>query len=156
MRWWDIEAILPLESELFAGDPPWSAEQFWAELAGVPETRWYVVADDGAELVGYAGLLAPSLPGEPADVQTIAVAPGHQRRGYGTMLMEALIAEARRREAGALMLDVRADNEPGKAFYARHGFERVAVRRNYYLGNRDGIVMRRRVPRRGGVVGQGR
>ncbi|PSK99110.1 [SSU ribosomal protein S18P]-alanine acetyltransferase [Haloactinopolyspora alba] len=148
MRWWDIEAILPLEDRLFAGDSPWSAESFWSELAGVPESRWYVVAEEHGVPVAYAGLLAPSIPGEPADVQTIAVAPECQRRGYGSELMNALVAEAARRGAGDLLLDVRTDNEPAKAFYARHGFERIAVRRNYYQGGRDGIVMRRRVRRR--------
>ena len=50
MRWWDIEAALVIEQELFAD--AWSAETFWAELAGVPETRHYVVADDEGDVVG--------------------------------------------------------------------------------------------------------
>jgi hypothetical protein len=45
MRLADIDAVLPLERELFAGDPPWSAEIFRSELAGMPATRWYVVAE---------------------------------------------------------------------------------------------------------------
>lgn len=156
MRWGDVEAVAELEQELFAGDPPWSAEQFWSELAGVPDSRWYVVAvsaGDGPEtdpaIVGYAGLLGPAIAGEPADVMTIAVASGGQRRGTGTVLMEAMIAEARRRDAGDLLLEVRTDNDAARAFYERHGFERLAIRRNYYGGNRDGIVMRRRLPRQG-------
>ncbi|WP_199701511.1 ribosomal protein S18-alanine N-acetyltransferase [Jiangella rhizosphaerae] len=145
MRLADLDAVVPLEQELFAGDPPWSAEQFRSELAGVPDTRWYVVAEAGGELVGYAGLQAPALPGDPADVMTIAVAPAHQRGGVGTLLMAALETEARRRGAGELLLEVRADNEPAKTFYARHGFERIAVRRKYYGGGRDGLVLRKRL-----------
>lgn len=148
MRWWDIEVVAGLERRLFAGDPPWSAEQFWSELAGVPQTRWYVVAEEDGGIVGYAGLLAPTLTDEPADVQTIAVAPGQQRRGIGTLLMDGLIREARRREAGELLLEVRADNAGARAFYDRYGFERIAVRRNYYAGNRDGLVLRKRLPGR--------
>ncbi|SEF08530.1 ribosomal protein S18-alanine N-acetyltransferase [Jiangella alba] len=143
MREPDLDTVVPLEQELFAGDPPWSAEQFRSELAGVPETRWYVVAEDGGEVVGYAGLLLPGLAGEPADVMTIAVAPGRQRGGVGTLLMTALEAEARRRGAGELLLEVRADNEPARTFYTRHGFERIAVRRKYYGGGRDGLVLRK-------------
>ncbi|WP_026877438.1 ribosomal protein S18-alanine N-acetyltransferase [Jiangella gansuensis] len=146
MRWWDIETVAPLEQELFAGDPPWSAEQFWSELAGVPETRWYVVAEAGDEVVGYAGLAAPALAGDPADVLTIAVAPSTQRAGVGTRLLEALETEARRRGAAELLLEVRADNDPAQAFYQRHGFEPIAVRRNYYAGHRDGLVLRKRLP----------
>ncbi|TDE02435.1 ribosomal-protein-alanine N-acetyltransferase [Jiangella asiatica] len=146
MRWWDIETVLPLEEELFAGDPPWSAEQFWSELSGVPDTRWYVVAEAADELVGYAGLSAPAMPGDTADVLTIAVAASAQRSGIGTVLLDALSGEARRRGAAELLLEVRADNEPAQAFYQRHGFERIAVRRNYYAGRRDGFVLRKRLP----------
>lgn len=139
----DLDAVVPLEQELFAGDPPWSAEQFRSELAGVPDARWYVVAEAGDEVVGYAGLQAPALPGDAADVLTIAVAPAHQRGGVGTRLMTALEAEARRRGAAELLLEVRADNAQALSFYARHGFERIAVRRRYYGGGRDGLVLRK-------------
>jgi ribosomal-protein-alanine N-acetyltransferase len=148
MRWWDIERIVPVEQELFAGDPSWTAEQFWSELAGVPDTRWYVVAEDGEHLAGYAGLSVPSQAGEPADILTIAVLPDRQRRGIGTLLLDALIDEAIRREAGELMLDVRADNEPAQRLYAMSGFTRIAVRRHYYGRGRNGLVLRRRLGRR--------
>jgi len=91
---------------LFAGDPPWTAEQFHSELIGVPQTRWYVVAEDDGELVGYAGL---TFSGETADIQTVAVAPAHQRRGIGTTLLFALLDEARGRGARELLVEVRAD-----------------------------------------------
>jgi [ribosomal protein S18]-alanine N-acetyltransferase len=139
----DLDTVVALEQELFAGDPAWSVGQFRSELAGVPDTRWYVVAEAGGVVVGYAGLQAPGFAGDPADVLTIAVAPGWQRGGVGTVLMTALEAEARRRGAGELLLEVRADNEPALAFYARHGFERIAVRRKYYGGGRDGLVLRK-------------
>lgn len=141
----DLDVVVPLEQELFAGDPPWSGAQFQAELAGVPEVRWYVVAEADGVIVGYAGLQAPALAGDPADVLTIAVAPPSQRAGVGTLLMTALETEARRRGAGELLLEVRADNDPALAFYARHGFERIAVRRKYYGGGRDGLVLRKRL-----------
>ena len=85
-------ALLSLEEELFAGDPPWTAEQFQSELAGVPQTRWYVVAEANGELAGYAGLM---FSGDTADIQTLAVAPAHQRRGIGTTLLFAVLDEAR-------------------------------------------------------------
>lgn len=143
MRWWDVDAVLPIEAEVFAGDPPWTAELFWSELAGVPDTRWYVVAEDTGDVCGYAGLLFSD---EAADVQTLAVAPRYQRRGIGRMLLEALIAQAQTRRARELLLDVRAGNEPALALYARYGFERLARRRGYYgNGREDGLVLRRRL-----------
>jgi ribosomal-protein-alanine N-acetyltransferase len=142
----DVDQIVPIEAELFAGDPPWSAEQFRSELAGVPETRWYAIAEDEAgELAGYAGLREVD---GVADVQTIAVVPAHQGRGLGTTLLEALIDETRRRRARELLLEVRADNDLAIVFYQRHGFERIARRRGYYAAGRvDGLVFRRRLPK---------
>jgi N-acetylglutamate synthase-like GNAT family acetyltransferase len=96
MRSSDVDVLLPFEQELFAGDPPWTAEQFRSELAGVPHTRWYVVAEETGVLVGYAGL---SNSGDTSDVQTLAVVHGSQRQGVGTALLDALVAEARRRGA---------------------------------------------------------
>src|SRR5436309_260108 len=106
MRWWDVEAVQALDAEVF-GATAWSAAMFWSELAA-GESRWYVVAEtsDGA-LAGYGGLLAG---GSEADVQTLAVAPLLQGRGVGTLLLRALTAEAARRGATSLLLEVRADN----------------------------------------------
>jgi ribosomal-protein-alanine N-acetyltransferase len=141
MRWWDVETLLPLERELF-GPSAWTAETFWSELAH-PETRWYVVAqDEDEQLVGYAGLLAP---GMEADVQTVAVAPSTQGRGVGRLLVGALVAEAVRRDATSLLLEVRADNDPAIGLYQALGFERIAVRRRYYQPeDADAWVMRLR------------
>jgi ribosomal-protein-alanine N-acetyltransferase len=141
MRSSDVDVVLPFEQELFAGDPPWTAEQFRSELAGVPQTRWYVVAEKAGDVVGYAGLFNS---GDTADVQTLAVIPGWQRQGVGTALLDALVAEARRRGAHELLLDVREDNAPALAFYARHGFEQLGKRRGYYANGRiDGLVLHR-------------
>lgn len=141
MRWWDVEGVHRLEVELFPD--PWSVETFWSELAHVPSTRHYLVAEDSGDIVGYAGL---AVTGHQGDVQTIAVAGDRQGSGLGSTLLVALLDEARRRGAVEVLLEVRADNAPAQALYARHGFERIAVRRGYYRpGGTDALVLRRRL-----------
>jgi ribosomal-protein-alanine N-acetyltransferase len=140
MRWWDVPAALTIERALFPD--PWTEATFWSELAGVPETRHYVVAESGSELVGYAGLFATR---HTADVQTLAVAAHRQGAGLGALLLTALLDEAARRGAGEVLLEVRADNEVAARLYTRFGFERIGVRRGYYRPGRvDAVVMRRR------------
>jgi ribosomal-protein-alanine N-acetyltransferase len=140
MRWWDVPATLAIERALFPD--PWTEATFWSELAGVPETRHYVVAESGGEVVGYAGLFATR---HTADVQTLAVAARQQGVGVGAVLLTALLDEARRREAQEVLLEVRADNEAATRLYTRFGFERIGVRRGYYQPGRvDAVVMRRR------------
>lgn len=141
MRWWDIEAVREIEADLFPD--PWSVEAFWAELAQVPGTRHYLVAEDGGLLVGYGGLLATA--GQ-ADVQTLAVARGHQGGGLGGRLLDALLAEARARGTREVLLEVRAENTVAQALYARAGFERISIRRGYYRpGGTDALVLRLRL-----------
>jgi ribosomal-protein-alanine N-acetyltransferase len=140
MRWWDVPAALAIERELFPD--PWTQGTFWAELAGVPETRHYVVIESDGELIGYAGLFATR---HTADVQTLAVAGDRQGEGLGALLLTALLDEVRRRGASEVLLEVRADNETAAGLYARFGFERIGVRRGYYQPGRvDAIVMRLR------------
>lgn len=141
MRWWDLEAVHALETALFPD--PWSVETFWSELAHVPESRHYVVAEDDGEVVGYAGMVAT---GHQADVQTVAVRADRQGRGLGGELLRALLDEARRRGAGEVLLEVRAENVAAQELYARHGFERIGVRRGYYRpGGTDAFVLRLRL-----------
>jgi [ribosomal protein S18]-alanine N-acetyltransferase len=140
MRWWDIKAVMALERELF-GDEAWTDAMFWSELAE-RDTRSYLVVEADGALLAYAGLCTYE-PHE-AYVQTMAVAPRAQRKGTGTALLVALIDEARRRGVAHLDLEVRADNEPAKRLYERHGFVQIAVRRNYYQpSGTDALVMRR-------------
>jgi ribosomal-protein-alanine N-acetyltransferase len=148
MRWWDVEQVALLERELFAHDP-WTIEQFWGELARVPESRWYAVHEDADGIDGYAGLY--TVPPE-ADVQTIAVAARSQGHGLGRVLLEALVAEARRRGCAQLFLEVRVDNASAVALYERSGFTSEGRRKDYYGPGLDALVMRLRL--RGGTTGE--
>lgn len=154
MRWWDAGAVAAAEVALFGPDA-WSEESVWGELAA--PGRWYVVAvaepdgddpDADDRLLGYAGLAGPGEAGGDADVATVAVLPDARGRGLGRTLLRALLAEAARRQAGAVLLEVRDDNEAARALYASEGFERLAVRRRYYADGSDAEVMRWRPPTR--------
>jgi [ribosomal protein S18]-alanine N-acetyltransferase len=135
-RWWHIEHVMSIEADLF-GAEQWSAPMFWNELGS---GHHYLVATDGDQLLGYAGL-AVSEPHE-AWVQNIAVRRDAQRRGIGRALLEALLAEAARRGVGTVLLEVAVDNAPAQKLYAGYGFEAVGLRRGYYQpSNTDALVM---------------
>jgi ribosomal-protein-alanine acetyltransferase len=148
----DLEAIMAIERETFPADA-WSTSSMKAELRG--PHGYYLVAvagdavADGAtagSIEGYAGLLAPE-GSDQGDIQTIAVAEPSRGRGLGRRLMEALLAEAERRGAVEVFLEVRADNAPAQHLYTSLGFERIAVRPHYYQpGDEDAWVMRRTAP----------
>jgi ribosomal-protein-alanine N-acetyltransferase len=141
MRWWDVPQVHDIEGRSFP-ETAWSVETFWAELAGVPETRRYWVAEVAGSVVGYAGLMVV---GPEADVQTIAVSPDHRGAGLGAALLSQLIDEAKQRQCSQVMLEVAADNAAARRLYSRHGFEPLAKRSNYYGRGRDALVMRARL-----------
>ncbi|MFK4638394.1 ribosomal-protein-alanine N-acetyltransferase [Paenarthrobacter histidinolovorans] len=133
----DIPAVEALERRLFPVDA-WPLQMFFDELAQ-PETRRYVVAEAAEEIVAYAGLMCI----EPiADVQTIAVVPEFEGRGIGSAVLAELIAEARRRHAADVLLEVRADNPRAQQLYVRFGFEQIHVRPRYYRDGTDALIMR--------------
>jgi ribosomal-protein-alanine N-acetyltransferase len=143
MRWWDIPAVLALESELFPEDA-WSAGMFWSELADARHpraTRWYTVAEtpDG-RVAGYAGLMA--IAGE-GDVQTIAVAQDQWGSGLGSRLLTRLLQQAVEAGCEGVLLEVRVDNDRAQRLYERFGFQPIGVRRDYYQPSGvDALVMR--------------
>jgi ribosomal-protein-alanine N-acetyltransferase len=142
MRWWDIDPVLELEKDLFPEDA-WSRGMFWSELAharGSEATRRYVVAVEGGQLVGYAGLAAS---GDLGDVQTIAVRRDQWSTGLGSRLLTELLRAATAFECAEVMLECRVDNVRAQKLYERFGFEPIGFRRGYYQpGNVDALVMR--------------
>ncbi len=132
----DVDAVLPLEDELF-GDP-WTAAIFASELKH-RDSRYFVVAEDGDQIVGYGGLA--ELPDD-GSVQSIGVARAYQRQGIGTRLLLALMREAHARGITRVSLEVRADNTDAQTLYSRFGFAPVGVRPRYYPPDgMDALVM---------------
>jgi ribosomal-protein-alanine N-acetyltransferase len=129
----DIPAVAAMESVVFTD--PWSVNAFHEELAA--ESRRYLVAEEGGAIAGYGGLLVV---GEDTHIVTLAVAPEAQRRGLGTRLMLALVAEALDAGSSHLTLEVRVSNEAAQRLYHRFGFETVGLRRHYYR-DEDALIM---------------
>ena len=107
-----------------------------------------LLAVDGGSLTpatrppGPAGMVLWRLAGDEAEILTIAVLPPWRGAGLGRRLLDAAVAACRREKAGALFLEVAADNTTAQALYQRTGFARVGTRKGYYAG-KDAWVMRK-------------
>ena len=132
----DAEAVAALESAIF-GDAAWSHESVLHELTQSLRQA-YVAVDDAGAVCGYVVVLGV---GDVADLQRIAVADAHRRRGVAAALLDACDLHAHAR----VLLEVRADNEPALAFYRRHAFAEISRRRGYYADGEDAVVMQRPV-----------
>lgn len=142
----DAPRCAELEQLLFAGEDPWSAEAFLAELH--QGHNHYVAARDGAgTLVGYAGIARLGRASDPEnEVHTIGVEPARQGEGVGHALLEELIRVADE-HGGDTWLEVRTDNEAALGLYRRTGFVVVGTRPRYYQpSGADAYSMRRGAP----------
>ena len=125
---------MQIEKACFGNDA-WSKSNMKSELVA-PHTT-YVVAEQGDEVVGYAGLskLASSTS---SDIQTIAVTDSHRGSGIGRLLMQSLLEFAREQGAKDVLLEVREDKPTPQALYKSLGFVAIDRRENYYQP--DGVA----------------
>lgn len=84
-----------------------------------------------------------------ADILNISISKEYQRKGYGKKLLNCLIEELKNRKIKVLILEVRESNQSAISFYLKYGFEKISLRKNYYMNNskhtnqkEDGIIMR--------------
>lgn len=135
----DLDRVMELEAELF-GAGAWPRGTYIEELTEAPD-RVYVAAVDEDDLVGYAGVVIA----DEAQIMTVGVAQSHQGRGIGARLVDALLDAAREAGARSCLLEVRAADEGAQRLYARAGFTPLGLRRRYYPGGEDAVVMRARL-----------
>jgi len=88
-----------------------------------------------------------------ADILNIGIDTDFKRQGYGTALLNHLIEELRKRNIGEILLEVRAGNKSAIQFYKRQGFEKLSVRKNFYMKKsknqtkrEEGIIMSIKIP----------
>ncbi len=102
----------------------------WLESAlGDPDVATWIAEDEHGRPIGYALLMLHERPETPfcpvrriCELDQIAVAAAHRRRGVGRALIEHALAEARRRGYPAVELNVWAFNEVARAMFERLGF----------------------------------
>lgn len=129
----DLDAVVALERATYA--TPWSENVFRDEL--LEPSRKYVVASDGEQLAGYAGLLAI---GDEGHITTVAVADQLRTARLGTRLMLYLVDRALEQDVRHLTLEVRVSNTAAQALYQKFGMAPVGVRKHYY-GDEDALIM---------------
>lgn len=137
----DLAAVLALERECLGPDA-WGEALVAPGLAGGLPTVSYVVAVTGPadRVVGHAVLSAV---GDVAELQRIGVGPSYRRHGVAGLLLQAVVDRAREAGAERLLLEVREDNRPALALYARHGLAELARRRRYYADGATAVVLER-------------
>jgi ribosomal-protein-alanine N-acetyltransferase len=133
----DVPAIAALEATAFPEDA-WPPGYLADAIAGALLGSGVLVAELDGDVVGHA---ITSVVFEIAELQRIAVAVEHRRRGIAGLLLAAVRDQAATQGAPALLLEVRETNAGALAFYERAGFAEIDRRPRYYRNGDTAIVM---------------
>jgi ribosomal-protein-alanine N-acetyltransferase len=138
----EIRDIKPMaEMDALCFSTPWSERSFDKEIR---ENRlaFYIVAEIGSRLVGYAGLWCVEDEGH---ITNVAVHPDFRRRGIGEALISVLLSHTIKNGIRSHTLEVRASNDAAISLYEKFGFEPAGRRKTYYEDNgEDAIIMWRK------------
>lgn len=127
----DLDRIVELEQLLFTSS--WNKSDFLYEILENQFSFNFVLENDDI-IVGYVGVW---LIYEQSQITTIGVDPHYQRRGYGKELMRAMIDLASQHGCEVMSLEVRVSNELAILLYESLGFEKQAIRKDYYQDNHE-------------------
>ncbi len=129
----DLTGVMTIMTAAFS--PSYGEAWTRSQCAGIlPMTGVSLVLardNDEPQPVGFS--LFRTIGGE-AELLLLAVAPDHQGRGIGRLLLDEFVQRARSAGATRVHLEVR-DGNPAVAMYRRAGFEPAGRRQKYYRGN---------------------
>lgn len=123
----DLPQVMAIEREVFRS--PWSASVMRDSLLAAHTQTWGMVAEESAELIGFAIL---SVVLDEVELLTMSVAGKFHRQGYGDQLMAFLLTTAKNAGAETLYLEVNVHNSPAIEFYRKHAFVQTGLRKAYY------------------------
>lgn len=135
----DIPVLVGMEKSIYP-ESPWSAAQFREELSGIPRTRKYIIAQNGTDIVGYAGI---AIAGDVADIHTLTVIPEFRRRGIASEMLRNLEKWALEKKVEAVMLEMREGNLEAQPLYEKYGYRVISRRDNYYAPKIHALIMRK-------------
>lgn len=136
----DVDKLMPIE--LACHSHPWSEKTFLSCIGG----RYFgeKFGEQHANLsIGF--YIGEYVVGE-ATLMDICVMPSEQGKGYGKILLNQFLAQAKKLGASKIFLEVRAKNIAAQMLYMNAGFIEIDRRTGYYpsssgFGYEDAIVM---------------
>lgn len=130
----DFEKIKNSLQEEF--DEFWTPSILKSELES--ENSSYIVAKKNEKIIGFAGIWI-----SPIDVEitNIVTKKTERKKGIGSLLLEKLIEMAKEIGRDNISLEVNENNAAAKCLYEKYGFEVQGIRKKYYNGKDNAIIM---------------
>jgi ribosomal-protein-alanine N-acetyltransferase len=134
----DFAALYRLDQACFPAGIAYSKAtlRYFLEQAGAE----CLIAEDGGKI---AGFILAECNGALAHIITLDVAESARRQGLGSALLRQAEANLALSGARTVLLETAVTNEPGIAFWKKHGYRIEAVLKRYYPGKLDAYAMRK-------------
>jgi [ribosomal protein S18]-alanine N-acetyltransferase len=145
----DFAALHALDLECFSPGIAYGEDelrQFLSARDAVVRIARLQDANTGDTIVGF--LIAQIYRGRPtfqARIITIDVAPSHQRRGVGRLLMDVCEEELKSRSVARVRLEVSVTNISAQAFYRKYKYDVVGRIPAYYPTGEDALVLQKQL-----------
>lgn len=130
----DFESIKDILISDF--DDFWNLDIMKEELQS--ENSHYFVARIDNKIVGFAGIKVIL---DEADVMNIVTRKDSRKHGVGSSLLNAIIIYATNSGIEKLTLEVNEQNTTAIHLYEKFGFNKIALRKNYYNNIDTAIIM---------------
>ena len=75
------------------------------------------------------------------ELHLIATLPEYRQQGIGSQLLNTMFQAAAQQQVVRILLEVRQSNLVAQTFYQRHGFTVCGIRKRYYEGLEDALLM---------------
>ena len=131
-----IKNVLASEFDNF-----WSYDVLEEELEC--DNSYVIVAKvDENTIVGFAGLKVIL---DEADIMNIVVKKDFRHNGIGFILLENLINHSKELNLKTITLEVNENNLSAIRLYDKFSFDKLGIRKNYYDGKSDAIIMSKKL-----------
>lgn len=132
-----------LEVERLSSPAPWSRKMFLEELRN-PLAHAFIYRFEDAQDHPVVGFICFRNVGEESELLNIGVHPLYRRRGIGKALMQFYMEWGKADQIRTFYLEVRTSNPPAIHLYQRFSYQPAGIRKEFYQGKFDALVMVRR------------
>ncbi len=117
-------------------DDFWTSSILKSEIEN-PNTVYFVALDND-NIVGFAGIIITP---QDVEITNIVTKKTERKKGIGNLLLDKLINKAKELKQNIISLEVNEKNEIAIHLYEKYGFEKIGVRKKYYNGKNNAIIM---------------
>ena len=121
-------------------DEFWTPGVLLSELE--KENTKYIVIKEDDDIIGFAGIWITPVS---VELNNIVVRKDKRGNGYSKILLEKLLEISSKLEREYINLEVSEINKPAISLYLKYGFEKVGLRKKYYEGKFDAILMSKKL-----------